>query len=156
MPSLPELVHSSGCNGAIIKCTLIRSFLKSIFSLVFFITFTCSTSDSAALAQWLPKGPKKMCVGLGTFTRSFLGEPGKEAGLVQLCGGVQTHPFWDLCVMLAISLWWNESQSSSKTQRVGLGLVMQWLPKWDLVVLGKEKTIFSSSNFTLLLPRSPL
>ena len=50
--SHPELVHSSDCNEALVKCTLIRSLLKSIFPLVFVITSPCfSTSGSATQVQ---------------------------------------------------------------------------------------------------------
>lgn len=144
VPSPPELIHSSDCNEALIKCTLIRSLLKSIFSLVFVITSPCSISGSATQAQWLPKGPKEMSVGLDTSTRSFLGEPGQEAGLVQPCSDIWTQPLQGLCVMAALSLQGNKSCSGSKTQSAGvLGLIMQRkLPEGDLVVLVKKKTSF--------------
>jgi len=91
-----------------------------------------------------------MCVGLGTSTRSFLGEPGQEGGLVQLCGDTWTQSLRGLCAMPVSSLQGNESCSGSKSQSVGvLGLVTQQeLPEGDLVVLVKKKHLFFSKFYT--------
>lgn len=67
-----------------------------------------------------------MCAGLGTSTRSFLGELGQEAGLVQPCSDIWTLPLWGLYIVPVMSLQGNKGLSGSKTESVGvLRLVMQ-------------------------------
>lgn len=67
-----------------------------------------------------------MCAWLGASTRSFLGELGQEAGLVQTCSDIWMWPLWGLYIVPVMSLQGNEGLSGSKTQSVGvLRLMME-------------------------------
>lgn len=106
-----ELGHSSDCNEALTKCTSIKSLIKSIFSFSFLSFFffgvtSCSTWGSVIRAQWLPKGPKEICVGLSPSTRSFLGEQGR---MLCLCSLRMEMPPQVLCAVPASSLQGNKS-----------------------------------------------